>query len=118
MGGVACQTSVAVAPGEESYLDQPHVLTGYARRGVAGGASDPSWSPDGTEIAFTYADPNNFTSIHKMNADGSGKTPLTHHQPTHNQRTETSDASVAVDPEITNLLICRAPRLGRLTETK
>jgi Tol biopolymer transport system component len=96
-------SDIYVAPSGESHLDQPHALTGYARRGVAGRASAPSWSPDGTEIAFTYADPNLLTSIYKMDADGSGETPLTHHQHTHNQHTETSDASVAFDPEITDL---------------
>ena len=65
---------VVNASGEEGGTDQPRALTDSAP-GTAGG---PSWSPDGTEIAFTYAGNyvNGKGGIYKMNADGSGKTPV------------------------------------------
>ena len=65
---------VANASGEEGGTDQPRALTDSAP-GTAGG---PSWSPDGTEIAFIYGGQfiNGKGGIYKMNADGSGKTPI------------------------------------------
>jgi Tol biopolymer transport system component len=39
-------------------------------------ASDPAWSPDGTEIAFYSLRSGNF-DIYVMNADGSGQKQLT-----------------------------------------
>jgi Tol biopolymer transport system component len=65
---------VVNAPGEEGGTGQPRALTDSAP-GTAGG---PSWSPEGTEIAFTYAGQyvNGKGGIYKMNADGSGKTPI------------------------------------------
>jgi Tol biopolymer transport system component len=65
---------VVNASGEEGGTDQPRALTDSAP-GTAGG---PSWSPDGTEIAFTYAGQyvTGKGGIYKMNADGSGKTPI------------------------------------------
>jgi TolB protein len=65
---------VVNAPGEEGGTDQPRALTDSAL-GTAGG---PSWSPDGTEIAFTFEGNivNGRGGIYKMNADGSNETPL------------------------------------------
>jgi Tol biopolymer transport system component len=40
--------------------------------------SDPSWSPDGTKIAFSRVENDGYSSIYVMNAtDGSGVTRLT-----------------------------------------
>jgi Tol biopolymer transport system component len=69
---------VAYASSEEGQTNQGRALTDYAR----GGASDASWSPDGTEIAFTYTHRNFKSSVYKMDADGSGKTPLARFQRT------------------------------------
>jgi Tol biopolymer transport system component len=61
---------VANAPGEENGTDQPRALTDYS----SGLAADPDWSPDGTEIAFSYSDSTGSPSVYKMDADGSGET--------------------------------------------
>lgn len=64
---------VTNASGEADHTNQSRALATYIR----GGASDPSWSPDGTEITFTDTDKTaSKTSIYKIEADGSGETPL------------------------------------------
>lgn len=63
---------VANASGEEGHAQRPRALTDYTPRD----AYDPSWSPDGTEIAFTVEKQSGATGVYKMDADGSGLTPL------------------------------------------
>jgi TolB protein len=41
------------------------------------GSSDPAYSPDGARIAFISANPGGAYQVFLMNADGSGRTPLT-----------------------------------------
>ena len=60
----------------EGDTNQPRPLTD-SFPGTAGG---PSWSPDGTEIAFTHADETGTSTIYKMDADGSEEAPLTHNE--------------------------------------
>jgi hypothetical protein len=70
---------IDVSGGEDKV--QPQKLTERPESGSA-----PSWSPDGTEIAFTsYAHPYHYvsgrpdpSSVYKMNVDGSEVTRLTH----------------------------------------
>jgi Tol biopolymer transport system component len=59
----------------ENSTNEPRPLTDSFPESAGG----PSWSPDGAEIAFTQADRSGKTTIYKMDADGSGETPLTHH---------------------------------------
>jgi Tol biopolymer transport system component len=42
-----------------------------------GDAADPSWSPDGSQIAFVGTDDSNTPAVFVMNSDGSGRTQLT-----------------------------------------
>jgi Tol biopolymer transport system component len=67
---------VAKASGEEGHVQRPCALTDDAPRVASGAASEPSWSPDGTEIAFTFEDQSGTTAVYKMDADGSGVAPL------------------------------------------
>jgi Tol biopolymer transport system component len=72
----ASDVYVANASGEDGHAQQPRVLTDHAPRVASGGAYDPSWSPDGTEIAFTFQKSGATIAVYKMDADGSGVTPL------------------------------------------
>jgi Tol biopolymer transport system component len=67
---------VANASGEDGHAQQPCVLTDHAPRLASAGAYAPDWSPDGTEIAFTFQKSGARISVYKMDADGSGVTPL------------------------------------------
>jgi len=60
-----------------SSKNQPRPLTDSLPGRSAGG---PTWSRDGTEIAFTRVNRAGTSAIYKMDADGSGGTPLTHNQ--------------------------------------
>jgi Tol biopolymer transport system component len=75
-GGKAADIYVANASGEDGYEQQPCSLTAHTPRLFSGGAYDPSWSPDGTEIAFTFQKSGATIAAYKMDADGSGVTPL------------------------------------------
>ena len=50
--------------------------TGQSR--LADGYLTPSWSPDGTQIAFSLMGNNGAPDIYVMDADGSAPTPLTY----------------------------------------
>jgi Tol biopolymer transport system component len=68
---------VAYAPGWEDHTKEPEAITDSAPGTAVG---DPSWSPDGKELAYTYSDQEGKTSIYKMGADGSGQSPIARYQ--------------------------------------
>jgi len=59
----------------EGNTNEPRALTDYAPEEAR--AYVPSWSPDGTEIAFSHQDDLSGYHIYKVNSDGSGETRLT-----------------------------------------
>jgi Tol biopolymer transport system component len=70
------------------------------------GGTDPSWSPDGTKIAFTRNVAGN-TEIYVMNADGSGQTNLTN-------RPDMMDSEPDWSPDGSKVVFVRCPLGGFL----
>ncbi len=89
----------------ESSANRPQRLTD-----THGWNRDPAWSPDGTELAFTFVDFGSVplygnsivrnTDIHTMKSDGSGETRLTHtysnKHPEHNPAWSPSGSEIAL----------------------
>src|SRR5215203_5205006 len=82
---------VANASGEEGHAQRPRALTDYTPQD----AYDPSWSPDGTEIAFTVEKQSGATGVYKMDADGSGLTPLAPSQHMYSGGGEVTDDKIS-----------------------
>ncbi len=75
-----------------------------------GGSYNPSWSPDGAQIAFT-SDLDSSTEIFLMNADGTGRRQLTHN----NRHFEIEGLSTSWSPDGAQILISGSDPQGTLS---